>query len=271
MEDKVISSKDAKVNSSREIKIYTLCYNEETLIPIMIKHYNRMFPGCVITIIDNESTDKSVEIARSLGAHIQTICSNNENNCDIFLEIRNNVWKEARNSQDSSNKSTWVIICDMDELLCMNYLDLEEEENKGCTIISTTGYQILGESNDDTLSDIDLFELNKAYTDVMYSKNICFRADKIDEINYTYGAHECKPQGCVQFSTKKYSLYHMNFLGLPWLIKKYVKAYNRSHRNRRIHRSTHYSNDINKITRTYNENLKKGSDVNSLSFYQSIF
>ena len=50
------------------IQLYLYCYNEELIIESTILHYKKMFPTINITILDNESTDKSAEIAENLSA-----------------------------------------------------------------------------------------------------------------------------------------------------------------------------------------------------------
>ena len=47
------------------ITIYTIAYNEEVMLPFMIKWYRERFPECKIVVYDNFSTDKTEEIALS--------------------------------------------------------------------------------------------------------------------------------------------------------------------------------------------------------------
>ena len=53
-----------------DVNIFLLCYNEEILIRDAIKHYKKFIPNCIITIMDNKSTDNSVKIAKEEGCNI---------------------------------------------------------------------------------------------------------------------------------------------------------------------------------------------------------
>jgi glycosyltransferase involved in cell wall biosynthesis len=104
-----------------DINVFLLCFNESILLPHSIKHYKKYLPSCKITIYDNESTDNSVEIAKELGCNIMSFSSNNSLNEYIQTSIKNNYWK--------SIEKGWIIMADMDELLCITENDLIKEFN----------------------------------------------------------------------------------------------------------------------------------------------
>ena len=54
------------------LHVYLVCHNEEVLLPHAIEHYRRRVPGVTFTILDNESDDRSIAIARELGCAVQT-------------------------------------------------------------------------------------------------------------------------------------------------------------------------------------------------------
>jgi len=47
------------------ITLYTLTRNEEIKLQFMIAHYRLRFPDCQIVIYDNQSTDSTLDIAKS--------------------------------------------------------------------------------------------------------------------------------------------------------------------------------------------------------------
>jgi hypothetical protein len=224
------------------INIFILCFNESILLPHTIKHYKKYLPSCNITIYDNESTDNSVEIALSLGCKV--ICWKEPNDMKVATKIRDNCWKYILDG--------WIIMADMDEWLYITEEELLNEENNNTTILNIKGIDMIGESKCNFLNDIDLSLINKALDNTWENKKLCFYRNKIIDMNYDAGAHNCNPTGIVNYSSNIYINRHMNCLGLPYYINKMIKCYDRSTELRKHGFGTHYINDINLLTERYN-------------------
>ena len=227
------------------ISIFLLCYNEEILIEKTVRYYRERFPSSSIIIVDNHSSDRSVQLAINNKCDVLPFNSGNQQNEAILLDIRNNVWRVA--------ETGWIIMADMDEWLEMTEKELEEEEQKGTTIITTKGYNIIGNSTTTTLEDINLFELKEGVYDVNMSKRILFKLPEVD-ICYSWGAHKCNPKGNVVYSEKEYILKHMNWLGEEYIVEKYRL---RSERNE-IYRypisfNGHYFTERDRLVEMYRE------------------
>ena len=234
-------------NTSNKMHVYLLCYNEQILLPQTIKHYRTQFPNCQITIYDNESTDNSVNISKEHGCNVVSWKSDgiNENK---YLDIKNNCWKDSG--------SEWVIVADMDEWIGANEHDLLYEEQKGSTILMTQGYNMVGESQTEDLSDLDFFNIKKAAPSEDYSKRICFQPKHVKDINYGLGAHKCDPKGTVIFSKTAYHLKHMDYLGIPFVIKKKRDRHARNKINEGKGTGIQYTDDIDTAKKQYNELFK---------------
>jgi hypothetical protein len=232
-----------------DINIFLLCYNESALLPHTIKHYKKYLPSCKITIYDNESDDNSVEIAKSLGCSVVSWSSNNIIDDYKYIHLKNNIWKDI--------KSGWIIMADMDEYVCVTESELLEEMNKGTTILNISGKEMLGESETIDLSDIDLQNIKKYIDEPWESKKLCFLREKIIDMNYKIGAHNCNPVGEIKFSDRIYFNKHMSYLGLNFIINKITKRYERSKQMREKGMAYHYTNDIKKITNNYIKKMKE--------------
>jgi glycosyltransferase involved in cell wall biosynthesis len=230
-----------------KIAIFLLCYNEELIIEKTVKHYRDRFPSSSIIIVDNCSTDNSVRIAIRNKWDVIPFTSGNQQNEAVLLNIRNNVWKIANTG--------WIIMADMDEWLEITEKELEEEDQKGTTIIKTKGYNIIGDSKTTKLDDINLFELNKGVYDVTMSKNVLFKIPDVD-ICYSWGAHQCNPKGTVKYSDKEYILKHMNWLGEEYIVEKYRLRCERNQINRHkdfFSFNGHYFTEKNRLIEMYRE------------------
>jgi glycosyltransferase involved in cell wall biosynthesis len=206
------------------INIFLLCYNEKEIIGETIKHYKTLFPACKITILDNMSNDGSPMIARQLGCTIKQF--NTGGNFDDYKHkhLRNECWKHIRNE--------WIIVCDMDEWLCITNDELIQEDMKGTTILTVKGYEIIGDSKVENLSDINLHHLKMGIISESENKPICFKAGHIREMMFEIGGHRAFPEGRVNWSEQSYILKHMNYLGLPFKLMRQKLRFERSHKAR---------------------------------------
>ena len=230
-----------------DVSIYLLCFNEEILLPKTVEHYRRYIPNCKITIYDNESTDNSVNIARSLGCSIVSWNSKNEINDIMYRDIKNTCWKDVDNG--------WIIMADMDEWLCVSQQDLLDEYNHDTTILTVKGFNMIGDSKRVDLSDIDVHGLTWGIYHSAESKSLCFLREKIQEINYSCGAHRCIPKGEIVYSEKNYINKHIVYPGVDFWINKNISRFVRAESMRKIGMATHYSNNIDNLI-THHKNIQ---------------
>ena len=238
------------------VHIFILCYNESVLLPHTIAHYRRHIPYSNITILDNESTDGSQDIARQLGCNVVTWSSQNMINDYLYTNLKNNCWKNAK---------SWVIMVDMDEWLCVTHQELEHELQNGTTILKTKGLDMVGESKNEHLTDIHLHTLNRYVDNHYLNKNVCFYSKAITDINYSIGAHQCNPVGRVQYSFRTFLIKHMSFLGLPFYTRKTIDRYTRAQEMQKLGMATHYTNNITVINSEYNQRLMNSQTLNLAS------
>ncbi len=236
-----------------KVSIFLLCHNEEILLKHTINHYRKFLTNVNFTIYDNYSSDNSVNVAKELGCEVIMFNTNNKLDEYKLTHIKNNCWKKV--------KDGFIIICDMDEWLCVTDEDLNIENKKGTTILSVKGFNIVCDSKFENLSDINLHTESNGIYHRPESKNICFAANSIKQMNYGNGCHDCNPVGKIIFSSKNYLLKHMDALGLPYKIFKNKNRYERSREMAQKGVATHYSNDIDKITMNFNKALKNRTDL----------
>ena len=165
-------------------------------------------------------------------------------------------YKDLKNYCWNHIKDAWIIMADMDEFLCVTESELLEEMNNETTILKVEGRDMIGESNTLDLSDIDLQGIKKYLDFPLESKNLCFYAGKIRQMNYQLGAHSCNPEGIIKYSSKTYINKHMSNLGLKFIVDKIHKRYERSEKMRSEGHAIHYINDSKEIEKQYLNSLK---------------
>ena len=234
------------------VHAYFVVKNEQVLLPLAIQHYRTRFPGCRITIFDNNSTDETVRIAQRAGCEV------------IHWETRDNIIDEVRlahlkgvcwrTDNVTGKDPPWVIVADLDEWLDMWQEDLQAEDAKGAVVIKTTGVGLVGNSSSPTLADIDVHSLTSGNYQKMYSKLICFKRgpNGIKGIAYREGAHTAVLDPAdARLSSSCYVLKHMSVLGLPYFENKLVHRYWQSVNSRKMGFDIHYTKDAQAIRKLY--------------------
>jgi FkbM family methyltransferase len=221
------------------ITVYTIAYNEEVFIEFMIDHYRYKFPGCHIVVYDNMSTDRTVELARINGCEVISYDTNNQISDSKYLEIKNNCWKTA--------KTDWVLVCDMDELLNINYEQLKTEDAKGVTIIKSEAYNMVNMED-----NYDLANIKYGSRCNPYDKSYLFKKSVISEINYTHGCHKAKPIGTIKYSDTPYILYHYKCINPDFMVNRYIEYNKRlSDDNKKHGWGNHYSQSPEVVRDTF--------------------
>jgi hypothetical protein len=207
--------------------------------------------------MDNESDDDSTAIIRSYkNAEVRTYSTNGEIRDDIYLEIKNNIWKESR------GKADWVIVCDVDEILYHPNLitKLDELKERGINIIKPHGYDMYAEDYPKN----SLLEIKTGIKDNrLLGKCIIFNPNSVEEINYKTGCHKCYPTGNLKFYKEDdIKLLHYKCLNLDFLLGRFELLKNRlSLYNIENKFGKHYLAEEESIKKKYFKNLSNSEDV----------
>lgn len=243
------------------ITITAVAYNEEVLMQFFIDHYRRMFPDCPIVIYDNYSTDRTAEIALSNNCTVIKYDSNNEIRDDLYLEIKNNCWKNY--------DTPWCLQCDIDEICFINEDQLKYEEKLGSTIISFEGWNMI---NTEPNPLLELKNIKWASRCKQYDKYFLFNKKFIKSINYDPGCHTANPVGTKKLSEQLYKIYHFRALDEDYVVAKNLLYCKRlSKQNLDNNWGFHYKEDEETIRRNYKvfqdkSNLIQIIDENSTLF-----
>lgn len=194
------------------ITVYTVSYNEEIMLPFMIKHYRERFPKCHIVVYDNQSTDNTAEIARSNNCEIRYYNSGNKHDELLMWKTKNTCYKDA--------KTDWVLICDTDELLDISEDQLKQEEENGVTKIKSICYHMVNKYDNFDLESINYgFRDIKSYNGSVYDKDLLFNKKHVD-INYNgAGCHDTSSSGNV-VNSKPYNLFHYKYCNENYFVNK---------------------------------------------------
>jgi glycosyltransferase involved in cell wall biosynthesis len=240
------------------VHAFFLCYNEANLLPHLLKYYLSFCEK--VTILDNNSTDNSVEIINSFSnTEIIPWDSKGELNDSLYIKLKNHVWKSSVGYAD------YVIIGDTDEFLYHeNMIDfLIKSKEKGVTIFKPEGYHMVADEDFNLNIDDDLTKnVNKGVRAEVLDKLMMFDCNKIYNINYSIGCHMANPTGEIVFSDKELKMLHYKFLGLEdHKLKQKIRGERLSEFNKQHGFGLYYLFNEEEQTKDYQGYLNKREKV----------
>ena len=193
------------------IDVFSVCYNEEIILPYFLKHYKKFVRN--ITIYDNMSTDNSVNIMNEYGVNVIPYDTQGKFEESLLMNIKNNSWK--------GSDADWVIVCDTDELIYHENI-IEVLTNTHANHIVTEGYEMMSETLPTTEGQI-YEELKFGHFKTDYSKACLFKPSEVTDTNFGPGCHFSSPAGpnIISIKDSGIKLLHYKYLNREVLIKKY--------------------------------------------------
>jgi glycosyltransferase involved in cell wall biosynthesis len=204
------------MNSKQKIHLYSICWNEELLLPYFFKHYDSLVDQYVF--YDDGSTDNTLEILHKnpkvevrppLFRHVDSYVL-------AAQEVHNSVWKE------SIGKVDWVIMTPVDEFLYHPGLPkyLRRCTEDGITVIPALGFQMISEVLPNSNRQI-YEELTRGRPYAMMNKLSIFDPNKITETHYHPGRHIASPYGIVVFPERDELMnLHYKYVGFSRTLKR---------------------------------------------------
>ena len=234
------------------IHYYSVCWNEEDIIPSVFDYYDNFVSHYYI--YDNGSSDSTIHLLQEKeNVTIIPFETGNEFNELIHQEIKNNCWKQSR------GKADWVIVCDMDEFIYhpQGIYDFLQKNNDK-TIFKPQGYEMCAKNFPKKTMPL-LQQVQYGYKSWWYNELVIFNPYKITEIDYEPGFHSANPKGIVNYcNDSNFKLLHFKKLSADYLIKRYTalrERYNKENIKKGM--GNHYQHDIEKIKNDFKLELLK--------------
>lgn len=248
-----------RTNEDLTIWLYTIIYNEEKILPYFINYYSNQVDK--IIIYDNQSTDRSVEIANSY-PNVQVIELNTDGKFSELrlTEVRNNCWK--------SSEADYCLVCDVDEFIYYSKGTLKDFllSNKSWDVYVPIGFNMISRNKFppfDGSSILKITEYGSISED--FFKPILFNRKTISFMGFAPGSHYANPTRKDGSRPKIYDaivkgfklrLLHYKYIDLNALFEKHaIDRRNRMNMSEHFSYLTgiHYLESIETLSKTFDQ------------------
>ena len=242
----------AKTYFENKVHAYILVYNEQEFLPFTLDYYSQFCEK--IYVMNNESTDRSIEIAlRYTQVEIINWKSNQQPNDLIMAEIQSEAYKASRGVAD------WVVVCDCDEIL-YNYQDLPELKAQGIDLPSLKGYDMISNEFPSYDGTNVCEKIKLGIENPHFNKQIVFNP----QVNITFspGAHSCHHSSHFKSSPSNLLLLHYKWLGLKHVLNRNALIRQRlSEINREFSWGSHYLSSEKNTEETFKKMLSQSRKI----------
>lgn len=235
-----------------KIHAYILCHNEEKILPYTLDHYSSFCDK--IYLIDNESTDSSVDIAKKYPkVQVITVTTNNQLDEYNLIYLKSNLYKNSRGVAD------YIISCDTDEFL-YGIENLEYLFINNIKLPKIEGYQMVSDSfptyTGKKITDI----IKTGFADPLFCKQIFFHSDV--NINFGPGCHSFQADKPISTDNCKLKLLHYKYLGVEYVHSKNEYLRKRlSTRNQSMGFGSHYLVSLEEVQKNISRLIKESSVI----------
>ena len=198
------------------VHVYSIMRDEEDLVPYFLRHYSTF--ADTIFILDDHSTDKTVEIAK---AHrkVRLLDFNYKGGLD---EAEHSACFEESYKKYSRGRADWVICVDADEFIYHEDIVevLEAQRKAGRKVIKATGYNMYAEVFPTTTGQI-YEECYMGQRTTLYDKKIIF--DPALDVKLEMGRHHTTlPEG-IDYYRAKILLLHYRYLSKDFILERFSR------------------------------------------------
>ena len=198
------------------IHYYGPAWNEELILPFMLRHYEPWVDRFVI--FDSDSTDGSVELLRRHPkVEVRRFVWGFPDSLVLSLQqLTEECWKESRGQAD------WVIVAETDEFLYHPDMPgyLRRCRKKGVTCIPALGYEMVCEQfprPDALLAQA----VRRGVPHYMMSKLRLFDPNQVEATHFGLGGHVAEPTGSIVYPKRdELLLLHYKSLGYDYLLRR---------------------------------------------------
>lgn len=227
------------------VEVITITWNEERYLQDFINFYRYRLKNCPITIYDNLSDDRTVEIAKANNCSVYSFSTEGTLDELTLTTMRNNVWRRS--------SAEWVIIVDADELVDVRDQDLV---NVSWNVNKCIGYEMYGTEAD------KLPDLRYGVPSHWYNKSCLFNTHQIESVVSDGGCHNStftSKQGYeVVYNPAPFNLYHTKWRDLNYVLERTeILAMRRSEHTLKNGWAKHYSRSKTELAKTYIEGMYK--------------
>ena len=202
-----------------KIYVYTFCWNEITILPFVVDYWKQYADKVIV--YDNGSTDGSIEYMKQFDwIDVRSFYTDGKNN-STMTRMRNHMWKECVGAADL------CVVCDLDECLVGKNLreKLYQIIENGYTIVTPNWYTFISKEKPIYLTGKLLHE-NYPLALQGAGKTLIFDPNKIKDMNFSVGAHMCKPEGEINYYKDRltndiFCLHICNNFGIDYKINRY--------------------------------------------------